>query len=162
MDTLALAFPVSALLFMIILFLFQTMGDSPSFTTILWITVPLTAYLVSGLVMLGAQASVCGSIQAGKAFLGALPTAAAAFIGLGIAWISMCRIPIVSVVAPLFGATTPITKNGARNAKCCAAPLLLENIEKDFPLIKGMANGFYVFFAVLFGSVYGSGTALAC
>ena len=151
MDTLSLAFPVGALLFMIILFLFQY-ADTPSFLTVLWITVPLVTYLVSGLVLMGAQASTCGSIQAGKAFLGALPTATAAAAGLGLASLAICRIPIASVMAPLF---MPVKKG-------CCVTLTLEAAENQLPMIKGMANGFYVFFAVMFGMVWGAGSALVC
>jgi hypothetical protein len=155
MDTLALAFPVGAFLFLLILFLFQAFDSSPSFAGILWVSVPLVAYITAGLVLMGAQASVCDGIKAGPAFLGALPTGAAALIGLGIARMSLCRIPVVSVMAPLFVDSAP-RKNG------CTPPLVLETVENQYPMLKGMANGFYVFFAVLFGMVAGSGTALRC
>lgn len=156
MDTLSLSFPVGAFLFLLILFLFEAFGSSPSFTGILWMTVPLIAYLTAGLVLMGAQASACGSIHAGSAFLGALPTAAATLIGLGIARLTLCRIPVVSVVAPLFVDSSP-RKNGQ-----APPPLTVEAVENQFPMIKGMANGFYVFFAALFGMVAGSGDALRC
>jgi hypothetical protein len=156
MDTLALAFPVGAFLFLLILFLFEAFGNSPSFTGILWVAVPLVAYLTAGLVLMGAQTSVCGSIKAGPAFLGALPTAAATLIALAIESVTFCRIPVVSLVAPLFISSTP-RKNGQP-----PAPLIIETVENQFPMIKGMANGFYVFFATMFGMVAGSGDALRC
>jgi hypothetical protein len=39
---------------------------------------------------------------------------------------------------------------------------MLEDIEANVPLIKGLGYGFYLLFAMLFGGVMGTGIAVVC
>lgn len=173
MDTLAIAFPAGVFLFMITLLLFQSFSKQPFFTILLWVGIPFLSFIMSVLVLMGAQTSVCDKIDAGKAFLGSIPTVVAVLIGLGISYISYCRIPVASVFAPMFvdrgidvvrsGSSQNV--NAVRNTKnsaCCSPILTLEAIEDKFPMVTGLSYGFYIFFSSLFGLVIGAGTATAC
>ncbi len=115
----------------------------------------------------------CKKIDAGKAAMGSVPSLATVFAGLGVASISYCRIPVASVFAPMMiGKTVDITKNsssGSVNAlknssskECCVPRITLESVEDKYPLIQGMAYGFYIMFASLFGMVIGSGLSSIC
>jgi hypothetical protein len=39
---------------------------------------------------------------------------------------------------------------------CCSPTYSLNNVEAQFPIIKGISYGFYLFFAICFGGVFGS------
>ncbi len=115
----------------------------------------------------------CGKVDAGKAALGSLPSLATVFAGLGIASISYCRIPVASVFAPMMiGKAVDVTKNNSSSSvnalknsnskECCVPRITLENVEDKYPLIQGMAYGFYIMFASLFGMVIGSGFSSIC
>lgn len=177
MDTLAIAFPAGIFLFMITILLFQSFSKNSFFTLLLWIGIPIIAYIMSVLVLMGAQNSVCDKIDAGKALLGSIPTVVAVLIGLGVSYVSFCRIPIASVFAPMFvdhsidvvqsGPSQSInslrnSKNTSKNSACCSPIVTLEAIEDKFPMVTGLSYGFYVFFASMFGLIVGAGTATAC
>jgi len=176
MDTLAIAFPGGIFLFMITLLIFQSFSKQSFFSILLWVGIPLVAFIMSFLVLMGAQSSVCDNVDAGKALLGSIPTAIAVLIGLGVSYVSFCRIPIASVFAPMFvdrsvdvihsGPSQSL--NSIRNSKnankgsSCSPMVTLEAIEDKFPMVTGLSYGFYVFFASMFGLVVGAGTATAC
>jgi hypothetical protein len=177
MDTLAIAFPAGVFLFMITLLFFQSFSKHSFFTLLLWIGIPMIAYIMSVLVLMGAQTSVCDKIDASKALLGSIPTVIAVLIGLGVSYISFCRIPIASVFAPMFvdhtidvvrsGSSQSInslrnSKNSSKNSACCSPIVTLEAIEDKFPMVTGLSYGFYVFFASMFGLIVGAGTATTC
>ena len=133
----------------------------------LWLGIPTMAYVITWLVMMGQQSSDCsGGVHAGKAAIGAIPTAAAVLLALGLSHVAFCRIPIASVFAPMFVDTKvnvllqapPTAKNTAKNAACCSPMMSLEAIEKKFPMVSGVSYGFYVFFATMFGMVFGMGS----
>ena len=44
---------------------------------------------------------------------------------------------------------------------CCGPTMTLENIENENPLIMGLSYGFYMFFAICFGGIFGTSIALA-
>lgn len=180
MDTLAIAFPAGVFLFMITLLLFQSFSKHSFFTILLWAGIPIIAYIMSVLVLMGAQTSVCDKIDGGKAMLGSIPTVIAVLIGLGVSYISFCRIPIASVFAPMFvdqsvdvvrsvkNNTGLQNLNSVRNSKnagkntCCSPIVTLEAIEDKFPMVTGLSYGFYVFFASMFGLIVGASTATVC
>lgn len=127
---------------------------------------------------MGAQTSTCDKIDAGKAFSGSIPTVVAVLIGLGVSYVSFCRIPIASVFAPMFvdrsvdvirsGPSQSLnslrnSKNTNKNSGACCSPMVtLEAIEDKFPMVTGLSYGFYIFFASMFGLIIGAGTATAC
>lgn len=69
---------------------------------ILWIGMPILFYILCISINFITQNIVCNNINAEKALLGGLPAVGAAIIGLGLSWVSYCRIPVASVFAPLF------------------------------------------------------------
>jgi hypothetical protein len=172
-DSLSIAFPISILFVLIIVFLFQLKDSISYFKLIIWIGFPIFTFLVVSVVNIISQYVTCRTINTGKAFLGALPSLGSILIGLGIASISYCRIPITTVFAPLIiGQSIDVTKNKStvninslknNNSKeCCIPKLTLESIENKYPLITGLSYGFYVMFSILFGVVIGSGLSTIC
>ena len=94
-------------------------------------------------------------------------------IGLGISSISYCRIPVVSLFAPLFmkktvDITTDKTSNSVNSIRnstskeCCSPKLSLQAIEQRYPILEGMSVGFYMMFSILFGMVIGTGVSRIC
>jgi len=109
-----------------------------------------------------AQYMTCQSVDAGRALSGTIPSVGFGAVALFLASRPLCRTPIASVVAPLFLSSPP--------KKCCTASMTLEEAETNvtssgFPIgkmIKGLSYGFYLWFAVLFGIVQGTSTAVVC
>lgn len=172
-DSLAAAFPTAIIFVVIILFLFQLRDSVPGFKLILWIVLPLITVILGGCINLASQYIVCKTTNVGKAFLGSLPLLAGVLIALLVSSISYCRIPVASVFAPLVtGTNVDITKknstanvNSLKNSKskeCCIPKVTLESIESRYPIIAGLAYGFYVMFGVLFGMVIGNNVATVC
>jgi hypothetical protein len=172
-DSLAAAFPTAIIFVVIILFLFQLRDSVPGFKLILWIGIPVISVIIGGCINMASQNIVCKSIDAGKAFLGSLPLLGGVIIALLVSSISYCRIPVASVFAPLVaGGAVDITKknstatvNSLKNSKskeCCTPKVTLEAIESRYPIIAGLAHGFYVMFGVLFGMVIGNSLATIC
>jgi hypothetical protein len=121
-----------------------------------------------------------------NAFLSAVPTIGTTYLALFISYISYFRIPVASVFAPLFldstanivsqtmsdktstntpNASLPLTisKGGSHKkfkkqsgGSCCNPTFSLDVVEEQFPTIKGISYGFYLFFAICFGGVFGS------
>jgi hypothetical protein len=113
-----------------------------------------------------------------NAVLSAVPTVVTTYLALFISYISYFRIPIASVFAPLFlGSVTDIVphapsyipsviypqvlRGGHKKKKqaggaCCNPIYSLHNVEEQFPMIEGISYGFYLFFAICFGGVFGS------
>jgi hypothetical protein len=170
-DGLYAAFPSAIFVFIIVISLFQVMSSHASFKWVLWIGIPLFGYLAAVGMNVASQYTACGGITFGKAALGGVPSLLAAWIGLGIASFETCRIPIATVFAPLFvGKTVDVTRNesnmainSVRNSKACCTPkLMLEDIEANVPMVKGLGYGFYLLFAMLFGGLVGTGIAVVC
>ena len=172
-DSLLTAFPVAILFFLITMVLFQFRDVFNSLELILWITIPTLAFIITSAVNMISQYINCRKTNVGKAMLGALPSFGAVIIGLGIASVSFCRIPVTSVFAPLMiGKTVDVTKNkstttinslkNSNSKECCVPKLTLETIENQYPLIAGISYGFYILFSILFGMVIGNGLSSIC
>lgn len=178
LDSMLLAGPVAILFFIFTMFLFQTWGMLPvaRFRVILWSSIIVTAFLVISFVNMASQQVNYRRINAGAAFKGGAVALIPVVIGLFIASVSYCRIPVASVFAPLFmGDELDIvqsnTATNARNApnvkrspggtakRCCTPRVSLEYVEKAFPEVAGCNYGFYVMFAILFGFVFGNSVA---
>jgi len=172
-DSLAVSTPLGIFFFLVTILLFMFRSSIGPFKLVLWIGLPLTVYIICSCVNLLTQYMNCRKIDAGKAFLGGLPSLGTVLLGLGLASISYCRIPIASVFAPLMiGKSVDVTKknstttiNSLKNStskECCTQKITLESIEAQYSIIAGAGYGFYVMFAVLFGLTIGNGIAAIC
>jgi hypothetical protein len=155
-NALSIAIPAGIILFVSVLLLFEFQRSIPYFTAVLWIGIPILAFLITAVMNLVSQYMYCHHVNSGKALLGSIPSVFAVLIGLVVSSFSICRIPVVSIVEPLLTKKTP-AKPG-----CCPPPSSLETIEADFPIVSGLSYGFYLFFSMLFGIVFGSGIAVVC
>jgi hypothetical protein len=172
-DVLSFAVPVGILFVLLTMYLFQIKGLFPSFYLILWIGLPLLAYIVTTGVNMITQYITCKKLNTGRAFLGALPVLGTMLLGLGIASMTVCRIPVASVIAPMvIGRPVNVTKDvstanlnslkNSTNKECCTPKLTLESIEDKYPIVSGLSYGFYIMFSMLFGIVLGNGMANVC
>jgi len=140
----------------IILFNYQHV---PFFSGLLYIALPIFIYLLMTFVIYISKSG----ITIGNAFVSGLPTIGTTYLALFISYISYFRIPIASVFAPLFldssvNIVSQPQKGGAkkqRGGSCCSPTYSLEGVELQFPTIKGISYGFYLFFAICFGGVSG-------
>ena len=120
----------------------------------LFTIVPLVGFILSALIHTQSQYQMCPSLRGETILYGGVPTVVTTLIGMGIASIPFCRIPIASVVAPW------VAKPPA--AACCSPPPSLKEVEKAHPIIMAASYGFYTFFAMMFGVVIGSGISSEC
>jgi len=112
------------------------------------------AFLISMVIHTFTQMSVCRETNGAKLFYGSCVTILTSLIALGVASVSIFRIPVASVVAPLFSTQV-------KSSKCCTGTQTLEDLEKN-PRVKAMSYGFYMLFAMLFGVTYGTSIAASC
>ncbi len=173
LDSLLTGLPVAILFLLITAFLFNLRDSVGSFKIVLWSSLLLLAFVVSTGVNFASQYINCKKTDAGKAFLGSVPSVVGVLVALLISSISFCRIPITSVFAPLFvGKQVDITKdkstttiNSLKNSnskECCSPNVTLEGVESKYPIVEGFSYGFYVMFGILFGTVIGSGFSSIC
>jgi len=169
-NALYIAFPISILFLLGTITLFYLKESIPSFGLVFKLSIPLAAAVITGAANIITQYTTCNTTNIGKALLGTIPSILAVIIGLGISSISYCRIPVVSVFAPLImGKTTDITtdKTGgiiknSTSKECCTPKLNLKTIEQKYPLLEGISVGFYMMFSILFGMVIGTGISRIC
>lgn len=169
-NSLALATPIAILFLFVTILLFMFRDSIGQFKLVLWLALPIFAYIVCSCVNLISQYIACSKIDAGKAFLGGLPALGTVLISTGLASVSYCRIPVASVFSPLLlGKTVDVSKNSnikatsLKNSKeCCTPKITLEAIETQFPVVAGIAHGFYVMFGILFGFTIGNGISAIC
>ena len=120
----------------------------------LFTIIPIVGFLLSALIHTQSQLMMGPSLHGETILYGGLPTVVTTLVGMGIASIPFCRIPIASVVAP-WVAKPPATS-------CCAPSPSLKEVERAHPSIMAASYGFYTFFAMMFGVVIGSGISSAC
>lgn len=171
LDSLYIAIPFAILFLSIIVIYFYRRNSAGIF---FWLIISLSATVITLPTNLISQFTTCGNININNALLGTLPTFGIVLIGLGLSSISYCRIPIVSLFAPLFMrktvdvVTSTDSSMSVNNIKkqdtkeCCIPKLSLMKIEYEHPALKGLSYGFYVFFSMLFGIVIGSGISREC
>jgi hypothetical protein len=165
MDILTLAVPTGIFIVMMIILLFRSVDRAGSnFSIILWLGIPFLAMMSSFGIHLSYQK--CDSVNPMNALMGSLYTLGALWIALFISWFDICRIPIASVVAPMYMDDTPQSTNNAKNSKnstaCCVPQWTLKAVEDKFPIVSGWCYGFYAFFGLLFGMVTGTAKGTAC
>ena len=162
-NALYIAFPISILFVLVTITLFYLKDSIPSFGLVFKLSIPLAAAVITGAANIITQYTTCNTTNIGKALLGTIPSILAVIIGLGISSISYCRIPVVSVFAPLImGKTTDITTNNSTSKECCTPKLNLRIIEDRYPILEGISVGFYMMFSILFGMVIGTGISRIC
>ena len=174
LDSMTLAGPVAIFFFILTVFLFRIWSPLPVFPILLWVGLPVTAFFVVAFVNMATQQATCRRVDAGKAFLGGVPSILTVLLGLAIASVTYCRIPVASVFAPLIvgeelnivqnnSATNSLNASRNRTTKrCCTPRVSLEYVEQAFPDIAGCDYGFYVMFSILFGFVFGNSIATIC
>jgi hypothetical protein len=116
-----------------------------------------------------------------NAVLSAIPTVGTTYLALFISYISYFRIPIASVFAPLFLGSANIIpqstmyapqslvplqqmyirrgghkKKKQAGGECCSPIYSLQWVEAQIPEIEGISYGFYLFFGICFGGIFGS------
>ncbi len=171
LETFGISIPLGIVYGLLLLFLFMNKDSVPFFNIVLWIIFPIFAFLISGVVNIINQYVTCKKVDAGKAFLGAVPSLISILIAMGVGSISYCRIPVTSVFAPLLldkqvdVLSNNTNSNGIKKAVqtyCCPSKMTLSQVEELYPQLKGISMGFYVLFGVLFGNVFGTGFSSVC
>jgi hypothetical protein len=124
------------------------------------------------------QYNACTKTDIIYALQGIWPTFITMITGFTISWFRWCRMPVMSVFAPMIlngkvDVTTNVSttnanslkrRNGTNNAEksaCCTPKLTIEAIEKD-PSMLSLSYAFYSFFAMLFGLTFGRAYAIIC
>jgi hypothetical protein len=158
-DSISYAVPTAICVFFAAFMIFSWEHLWPMFRVVLYLGIPLFVYLLTAVVTLLAQYSGCGTVQVGDVFLYSLPSAGLSWIALFVSSFSLFRIPMASVIAPLFAPPPDTLENKDR---CCAPSMTLEAIELQSPTVKGFAYGFYLFFATIFGVLISIGFASMC
>lgn len=158
----------SVIIVIIVYLFFKFLSQSNYFDIILYLGLPIIIYLITSSMNIIAQYSSCKDMNMGNAFVYGLPSVGLTWLGLLISRISYCRIPIVSVFAPvLINKNDNIVRNGVKNNStnskiCCGSQLTLEMAESLSPTLKGHAYGFYLFFTSLFGIMIGNAFSAIC
>lgn len=157
-DSITFAIPTAIIVFFIAFMLFQWEFIWSFFNIVLYAGVPILVYLLTSIVTLLAQYSGCGTIRTGDVFFYSLPSIVFSWGALFLSYFSWCRIPMASVITPLFLQNDPIKGNKG----CCSADRTLEDVERLAPMIKGFSYGFYLFFSTVFGLLVSIGFSTLC
>lgn len=161
-NSLSIAAPVGFMIFMIVIVLFQFKDSIPNFTIVLWVSLCIGSYVIAVVVHFITQQITCRKIDSGKAFQGGLATLGAMVVGLGISSVAWFRIPVVSVFAPLLLESPAEVTVSPSSTSCCTSTRTLAEVEEQSPVLRGLAYGFYLFFASLFGMVIGTSLSVTC
>lgn len=159
-DSITFAIPTALLVFFVSFMLFQWEFIWPFFRIILYAGVPILVYLLTSIVTLLAQYSGCGTIRSGDVFFYSLPSVVFTWGALFLSYFSWCRIPMASVITPLFLQHDHRQDNNGK--ACCASNQTLEEVERLAPMIKGFSYGFYLFFSTVFGLLVSIGFSSLC
>lgn len=131
------------------IFIFRLFSTINGFGLILWIGIPLIVYLVGGALNLLGQYIACQTVDAGRAFKSSLILLSTTLIALIISSITLLRLPIGSVFAPLF-----------ETKMQCNASLI--PLEAKYPTLKGISYGYYLMWGILFGQIMNANFSAAC
>lgn len=144
------------LLYLILLFkkmiFFRNVNDtSITYYILLYVFLPIIVYLCT----FGFKAIKC---DVANAALGAIPVIGTVYIALLISYFPTCRIPIVSaLVSGDVVANAPNIRMPNTDSTCCNKKISVTYVESKNMLIKAVAYGFYLSFAIFFGIVIGDG-----
>jgi hypothetical protein len=172
-NSLTVGVPLALIFGIITVFMFRYRDAFSNFKLILWLSLILLTVIFVPIINMISQYINCGKTDTNKAFLGCVPALVAVLVGLLFSSITFFRVPVASVFAPMMvGTSVNITKNEQtttlntlkfNNSKeCCVPKLTLEYVEQQYPSVAGMSYGFYIFFSILFGMVFGTGFSTIC
>lgn len=142
------------------------------YSLFIWVLFPILSYAITFGMNIWNQYIHCNETNLKMSALGAIPMIGTIYAALLISLIPFCRIPIISVIGPLFynGGDTEII-NSNKNAiksrikEYSPSKMTLEEIENNSNngyIIKGIAISFYLVFGVMFGNVFGFGISSIC
>ena len=139
------------LLFKRVLFFKNVVEKTALYNILLYVLLPIIVYLCT----FGLKAIKC---DVANAALGSLPVIGTVYIALLISYFPTCRIPIVSaLVSGDVVANAPNIRMPNTDSTCCNKKISVTYVESKNMLIKAVAYGFYLSFAVFFGIVIGDG-----
>jgi hypothetical protein len=141
-------FALAVLGSLIIMILYNYKDVNKFFSITLFVIFPILMYFCSSALSIAGQKIACGRVNVSQAFLGGLPTLLSIFVFLFISSFRYARLPIVSVFSSLMN-------KGIESHT-------LEIAEQSNPVLKGIAVGYYMFFAVMFGQVITSSLSQSC
>ena len=101
-DSISYAVPTAICSFFAVFMIFSCENVWPMFRVILYVGIPVFVYLLTAIVTLLVQYSGCGTVHIGDVFLYSLPSMGFYFVSLLVSSFSWLRIPMASVVAPMF------------------------------------------------------------
>jgi len=117
--------------------------------------------LLSVVILAYYQYMQCNTFSIKKLGYGSLVSVSVGAVGLVIASIPMCRIPVASVFAPILpintARTCPVIAN--QPASCCDKQMVLSDVECKQPFVMAVSYCFYMIFAMLFGIIGGKSYA---
>ena len=143
-------------IYIIVFFIFNAVDNG--FSWGLSIGTVITVFFTSLFLNAASQWRACKTLYIMSLLKSTYPSLITTVIGYGIASISICRIPVASAIAPFFkGKTVDVIKGKSNsNSTCCNnKQVVLEDLEKENPLIKGFSFAFYVSIAFLYGLIWG-------
>lgn len=116
---------------------------SMNFNLIIWVIVPIVTYFAGlALSIMGQQIS-CNNIDIASAFATSWPILVFVYCALIVSLLSYVRAPVTSLFVQIPNVT-------------------VLDAEKATPAYKGLAVGFWVFWAVVFGQIFASGMSQVC
>jgi len=122
----------------------------------------MSIVLLLSIIILGYyQYMQCKTFSIKKLGYGTLVSVFVGSLGLVIASIPMCRIPVASVFAPILPINInhkcPVIAN--QPASCCDKQMVLSDVECKQPFVMAVSYCFYMIFAMLFGIISGKSYA---
>jgi len=156
------SFVIGILMFIITFFIIsKTNTDEFYIKIILFLILSVIAYAISLLCNFASQLYMGKDIDSTIALKGAIPSGVSVFIGSILASISMCRIPVASLFAPLFmeeSIEQPVNSPSPGSVKVChITNLTLEHVESQYKSIIGISWGFYTSISMMVGMMIGGG-----
>jgi hypothetical protein len=158
---------IGILMFIIVFFIISTMDvNQLSMKIVAIFLFSAIAYGISLLCNYLSQIYSCHEVDTTLALKGAIPSGVSVFIGSIISSISMCRIPIASLFAPLYMGSNeePVQTNPTEGTVkvCHITNLTLEYAESKYKAMIGISWGFYTAIAMVVGMSIGGGISKNC
>lgn len=145
------------------------------YSLFIWVVFPILSYAITFAMNIWNQYIHCNETNLKMSALGAIPMIGTIYAALLISLIPFCRIPIISIIGPLFYNNSDAEVNNSsmsnkntiksRIKEYSPSKMTLEEIENNSNngyIIKGIAISFYLIFGVMFGNVFGFGISSIC
>jgi hypothetical protein len=131
-------------LIIVVLYTFQkSISMVIDFNIVIWLIIPFIAFILGLGLNIAGQYIACNNSNIGIAFSSSWPIIICMYSALLISLVSYIRAPVTSLFVQMPNVT-------------------VIDAEKATPAYKGLAVGFYVFWAVVFGQVFSSGMSQVC